>query len=74
MAIKKLKHITVICRELYEQKGASAVYDYANQYMIKHPDGNVRNKECGYCDALTPHWCMTNTIFTVQDECRVVGK
>jgi len=56
MAFKKLKHITVICKELYEEKGASAVYDYANERMEKYPDGNVRYKQCTPCAAETPHW------------------
>ena len=51
MAFKKLKHITVICKELYEEKGASAVYDYANERMEKYPDGNVRYKQCTPCAA-----------------------
>lgn len=72
--MKKLKHITQVCRELYEQKGASAVYDYANKHIEKNPNGNVRYKECGHCDANTPHWCMTNTMFTVQDECLICGQ
>ena len=56
MAIKKLKHITVICRELYEEKGASAVYDYMNDYMDKYPDTDVLYKQCTGCEASTPHW------------------
>ena len=49
--IKKLKHITVICRELYEEKGASAVYDYVK-------NSNVKTSEaiCTQCEAVTPHW------------------
>jgi uncharacterized UBP type Zn finger protein len=59
MAFRKLKHITVICKELYEEKGASAVYDYANERMEKYPDGNVQYKQCTPCDAETPHWFDT---------------
>ncbi len=64
MAIKKLKHITVICHELYNEKGSSAVYDFCNDYMEKNPDSNVRYKQCTPCEADTPHW---------HNECLVCG-
>ena len=48
--IKKLKHITVICRELYEEKGASAVYDYVRDKP------NIHEMQCTQCEAITPHW------------------
>ena len=50
MAIKKLKHITVICRELYEEKGASAVYDYVKDKP------NIHEMYCTQCEVVTPHW------------------
>jgi hypothetical protein len=56
MAIKKLKHITVICRELYEAKGASAVHDYVNQYLDKNPGADIKRNFCKACDAETPHY------------------
>jgi len=54
--IKKLKHITQICRELYEEKGASAVYDYMNDYMERSITGDVKYEQCLECDASTPAW------------------
>jgi len=56
MAIKKLKHIIFICRKLYEEKGASAVYDYCYDYIEKNPNGNVDYKQCTGCESETPHW------------------
>ena len=56
MAIRKLRHITTICRELYELHGASAVYDYCNDYMEKNPNSNVRYEQCPHCEAETPKW------------------
>jgi len=64
MAIKKLKHITQICKELYEEKGASAVYEYANERMNQMPNGNVSYKQCAGCEAETPHW---------HDTCLICG-
>jgi len=55
--MRKLKHITVICRELYEEKSASAVYDYANKNLMNRHD--VAYKHCKGCDAETPHWNNT---------------
>lgn len=56
--MKKLKHITEICSEIYENEGAAGVYDYIidaqknNETHVK----NVKWKECDMCDAETPHW------------------
>jgi hypothetical protein len=68
--IKKLKHITVICRELYEEKGASAVYDYIRE---KKPT-TVYDTICIPCEAVTPHWsgecliCGTHsTLINIHD-------
>ena len=63
--IKKLKHITTICYELYKEKGASAVYDYCNEYMEKNPNSNIKYKNCKGCEADTPHW---------YNECLVCGE
>lgn len=63
--MRKLKHITEVCRSLYEEKGASAVYDYCNDYIEKYPDSNVRYKQCTACDADTPHF---------GNECLICGQ
>ena len=65
MAIKKLKHITTICRELYELQGMSAVCDYVNQYMDKNPNHNITYKQCPHCETQTPYW---------YTECLVCGQ
>jgi len=65
MAIKKLKHITVICRELYELKGMSAVCDYVNNYMETHPDSNIEYRQCPHCETQTPFY---------YNECMVCGQ
>ena len=76
--IKKLKHITVICKELYAEKGASAVYDYVNEFIEKQDSTNISYKECTGCEASTPHWhseCLicglTNNAFTFEDAKRL---
>jgi hypothetical protein len=63
--IKKLKHITMICREMFELQGMSAVIDYVNQYMDKNPDSNIEFRQCKHCETLTPFW---------YDECLVCGQ
>jgi hypothetical protein len=66
MAIKKLKHITQICRELYELQGMSAVIEYVNQYMEKNPDHhNIEFRQCPHCETVTPYW---------YNECMVCGQ
>ena len=62
--IKKLKHITVICKELYAEKGASAVYDYVNEFIEKQDSTNISYRECTGCEASTPHW---------HSECLICG-
>ena len=64
MAIKKLKHLTVICREIYEEKGASGVYTYMNKYMEEHPNPNTKYKYCKGCEGQTPHF---------SNECLICG-
>ena len=54
--IKKLKHITQICRELYEEKGFGAVCDYMNDYMERSVTGDVKYEQCKECDASVPAW------------------
>ena len=65
MAIKKLKHITTICRELYELHGMSAVINYVNQYMDKNPNHNIVYNQCPHCETQTPSW---------ENECLVCGQ
>lgn len=62
--MRKLRHITQICRELFELQGSSAVYDYCNEYMEKNPHSDVKYKNCKGCEADTPHW---------YNECLVCG-
>ena len=54
--IKKLKHITQICRDLYEEKGASAVYAYMNDYMERSITGDVKYEHCKECAVSVPAW------------------
>lgn len=66
MAIKKLRHITEVCTELYETKGAGAVYDHANEFIAKQGDSNVHYRNyCKACEANTPSW---------HDTCLVCGQ
>jgi hypothetical protein len=64
MAIKKLIHITVICKGIYEEKGAAGVYAYMNKYMKEHPNPNTKYKYCTGCEGQTPHF---------GDDCLVCG-
>ena len=52
--MKKLKHITVICKELYEAEGASAVYDFVRDYLKRQPNSDIDYKDCTPCEANTP--------------------
>ena len=52
--MKKLKHITVICKELYEAEGASAVYDFVRNYLKRQPNSDIDYKDCTPCEANTP--------------------
>ena len=63
--MKKLKHITVVCRELYEEQGASAVYAYVRNFIERQDDKDISYKQCTPCEAKTPHWC---------DECLICGQ
>jgi len=54
--IKKLKHITETCRELYDEQGASAVYEYMNAYMERSKTGDVKYEHCKACEASVPAW------------------
>jgi hypothetical protein len=54
--IKKLKHITQICRDLYEEEGASAVFAYMNDYMERSKTGDVKYEHCKECNSETPAW------------------
>jgi hypothetical protein len=56
MAIKKLKHITVICKELYEEKGATAVYGYVRDFLIRQPTTAIAYQDCTPCEANTPQY------------------
>jgi len=64
--MKKLKHITKICEELYNSEGAGAVYDHANEFIEKQGDSNVHYRNhCKGCEANTPSW---------HDTCLVCGQ
>jgi hypothetical protein len=52
--MKKLKHITEVCREIYEKKGFSAVCDYANKVMKTSFD--IQYENCKACDTEAPAW------------------
>jgi hypothetical protein len=65
MAFKKLKHITVICREMYELQGMSAVIDYINDYIKRYPDSNIEFRQCPHCETQTPYW---------HNECLICGQ
>lgn len=65
MAIKKLRHITQICRELYELHGMSGVIEYVIKYMDKHPDSNIEFRQCPHCETQTPFY---------YNECMVCGQ
>lgn len=67
--MKKLKHITKTCEELYEKHGAGAVYTYCNEYIDAHPNSNVSYKQCTACDAKTPHFC-TECLICGENELR----
>ena len=57
--MRKLKHITTICREIYEKKGQSAVHDFVNEQLEKKNGAfkDVTYKECqNGCESKTPHW------------------
>jgi len=54
--IKKLKHITQICRDLYEDEGATAVFAYMNDYMERSKTGDVKYEHCKECNSETPAW------------------
>ena len=64
--MKKLKHITEVCRELYEDEGSGAVYDHANEVIKKQGDSNVHYRNnCKGCEANTPSW---------HDTCLICGQ
>ena len=56
--MKKLKHITQICRELYEETGYTTTMNYIDEQIKK---GNPAYKDvkyfnCSGCESETPHW------------------
>ena len=64
--MKKLRHITTICRELYEKTGYTTVMNFINDEIEK---GNPAYKDVEYincfpCESETPHW---------HNECLVCG-
>ena len=64
--MKKLKHITEICRELYEKSGYTTTMNYIDEQIKK---GNPAYKDieyfsCSGCESGTPHW---------KDMCLVCG-
>ena len=58
------KSISEKCRTLYENEGATAVYDYANELIAK---GNqeITYAACKGCEAETPH---------LNGECLICGQ
>lgn len=64
--MKKLKHITEICKEIYERSGMSAVIEHVDREVDKNNPAysEVTYKVCTACDSETPHW---------EKECLVCG-
>lgn len=56
--MKKLKHITEVCREIYEKEGFSAVCDYVNKYLEgKSPiQMDTAYEFCKACNTEAPAW------------------
>jgi hypothetical protein len=54
----KLKHITEICRKIYERKGLSSVIDHVDfqMQMGNQAYKDVKDQYCTPCDTVTPHW------------------
>lgn len=65
--MKKLKHLTQICEEKYEEGGAGAVIDYINdaQKMGHSHVKDVYWSNCKPCEAEQPHW---------KNQCLVCGQ
>lgn len=64
--MKKLRHITEICRELYEKTGYTTTMNFINDEIEK---GNPAYKDvkyinCSSCESETPHW---------KDTCLICG-
>ena len=52
--MKKLRHITDVCKEIYEKKGFAAVCEYANKVMKTSFD--IQYEICKACDTEAPAW------------------
>lgn len=65
--MKKLKHITQICEEVYNKHGLSGVIDHVDfqMQMGNQAYKNVKYKTCEPCDNQTPFW---------KDTCLVCGQ
>jgi 8-oxo-dGTP pyrophosphatase MutT (NUDIX family) len=55
--MKKLKHITTICRELYEETGYTTTMNFIADEIEKGNPAykDVEYKECYPCESETPH-------------------
>jgi len=63
--MKKLKHVTEVCLEIYEKHGQSAVFDYVNEQKSKGHLPNVHYEYCKGCETDSPAW---------EHECLVCGQ
>jgi hypothetical protein len=56
--MKKLKHITEVCREIYEKEGFSAVCDYANKILESDSlmKSDIAYECCKACNTDAPAW------------------
>jgi len=56
--MKKLKHITEICREIYEKEGFSAVCDYVNKVLESDSlmKSDIAYERCDACNTDAPAW------------------
>ena len=64
--MKKLKHITEICKEIYEEEGMEGVIEHINKALESNNFAyrEVHFKKCKGCETETPYW---------QDECLICG-
>src|SRR5690606_39083306 len=56
--MRKLKHITEICAEIYEKEGFTAVCEYANKILESESlmKSDIAYEYCKGCDTDTPAW------------------
>ena len=56
--MRKLKHITEICAEIYEKEGFTAVCEYANKILESESlmKSDIAYERCDACDTDAPAW------------------